>query len=148
MFDYWDWRMDSSPSYSEQKKTTWTNIALTAEDQLCQRTAFALSQFFSISPSFLGYGSLSEAYTYFYDYFTRNCKGTYKTLLKEIAFSAKMGMQLSHDGSTSLRYWYDCCNKALHPDENYAREVRVYVIFNNSSHSLCGIISYHFKPCV
>ena len=120
--DFWNWRLDSSSPYSEQKKTVFTNIALTADDQLCQRTAFALSQIFSISPKFLTYSSLSEAYLYFYDYFSRNCKTDYKKLLKEIAFSAKLGMQLSHAGSASLRYSYDTRGQALFPDENNARE--------------------------
>eukprot|EP00571_Detonula_confervacea_P017647 CAMPEP_0172312770 /NCGR_PEP_ID=MMETSP1058-20130122/18549_1 /TAXON_ID=83371 /ORGANISM="Detonula confervacea, Strain CCMP 353" /LENGTH=2999 /DNA_ID=CAMNT_0013026315 /DNA_START=101 /DNA_END=9097 /DNA_ORIENTATION=+ len=122
-FDYWNWRLDSSGPESEQKKTVWTNIALTAEDQLCQRTAFALSQIFAISPGFLGYNSLSEAYTTFYDGFVRNCKSTYKNVLKTMAFSVKMGMQLSHAGSASVRTGYDRGGQIRFPDENFAREV-------------------------
>ena len=95
---------------------------MTAEDQLAQRIAFALSQIFSIAPAFLTYASLSEAYTYFYDLFVLNSNGTYKNVMKNIAFSVKMGMQLSHVGSTSLRYEYDRSNKIIFPDENYARE--------------------------
>ena len=45
-FDYWNWRLDSSKPESEQKKTVWTNIVYNALDQLCQRTAWALSQIF------------------------------------------------------------------------------------------------------
>lgn len=52
-FDYWSWRLDSSGPEKEQMRTVWTNIALTADDQLCQRTAFALSQIFTIAPSLL-----------------------------------------------------------------------------------------------
>jgi uncharacterized protein (DUF1501 family) len=121
-FDYWNWRLDSSKPESEQKKTVWTNIALSAPDQLCQRTAFALSQIFAISPNFLAYNPLSEAYTNFYDGFVRNCHNPYKTVLKVIAFSVKMGMQLSHVGSTSLRYGYDRGGQFQFPDENFARE--------------------------
>lgn len=95
---------------------------MTAEDQLAQRIAFALSQIFSIAPAFLTYASLSEAYTYFYDLFVLNSNGTYKNVMKNIAFSVKMGMQLSHVGSTSLRYEYDRSNRIIFPDENYARE--------------------------
>lgn len=43
----------------------------------------------------------------FYDGFVRNCHSSYKTLMKTIAFSVKMGMQLSSVGSTSFRYGYD-----------------------------------------
>jgi uncharacterized protein (DUF1501 family) len=115
--------MDSSPSEGEQKKTVWTRIALEENDQLAQRIAFALSQIFAISPAFLAYSSLSEAYTYFYDLFVLNGTTTYREVLKNIAYSIKMGMQLSHSGSTSLRYNYDRSNRIRFPDENYAREV-------------------------
>ena len=94
---------------------------MTADDQLAQRIAFALSQIYSISPAFLTYSNLSEAYTYFYDLFVLNSNGTYKNVMKNIAFSIKMGLQLSHVGSTSLRYNYDKSGKIIFPDENYAR---------------------------
>ena len=77
-FDYWTRRVDSSPAYSEQKKTVWTKIALEGNDQLAQRIAFALSQIFAISPEFLSYSSLSEAYTYFYDLFVLHGTTTYR----------------------------------------------------------------------
>ena len=77
-FDYWTRRMDSSGNEDAQKKTVWTNIALEGEDQLAQRIAFALSQIFAISPSFLGYPRLSEAYTYFYDLFVKHGTTTYR----------------------------------------------------------------------
>jgi hypothetical protein len=121
-FDYWNWRLDSSGPEGEQKKTVWTNIALEGEDQLCQRTAWALSQIFQISPSFLGYSSLSEAHMNYYDGFVRNCHLPYKAVMKTVAFSIKMGQQLSHSGNTALRYSADKSNVFLHPDENYARE--------------------------
>jgi cullin-associated NEDD8-dissociated protein 1 len=47
----------------------------------------------------------------------------HREVLKNIAYSVKMGMQLSHGGSKSLRYGYDSSNKVRFPDENYAREV-------------------------
>lgn len=77
-FDYWTRRVDSSPYYSEQKKTVWTKIALEGDDQLAQRIAFALSQIFAISPQFLTYASLSEAYTYFFDLFVLHGTSTYR----------------------------------------------------------------------
>ena len=118
----WNWRLDSSGKYADQKKTVWTNIALTADDQLCQRTAWALSQIFQISPKFLTYNSLSEAHTNYYDGFVRNCHSTYKHVMKVVAFSVKMGMQLSHINSASVRYSYDKGRQIRFPDENFARE--------------------------
>lgn len=60
-FDYWNWHLDSTGNYGEQKKTVWTNIVLGGDDQLCQRTAFALSQIFAISPDFLTYPNLCKS---------------------------------------------------------------------------------------
>jgi hypothetical protein len=77
-FDYWTRRMDSSFNEGETKKTVWTKIALEEEDQLPQRIAFALSQIFAISPTFLGYPSLSEAHMYYYDLFVRHGTTTYR----------------------------------------------------------------------
>ena len=65
-FDYWNWRLDSSGNFGHQKKTVWTRRALEGDDQLCQRISFALSQIFAISPSFLGYSSLSEFHLEYY----------------------------------------------------------------------------------
>jgi hypothetical protein len=86
----------------------------------------------------------------FYDGFVRNCHSTYKDVFKTVAFSIKMGQQLSHAGSASVRYAYDRVNymrceilkiclsascycsrnsplilsyETLVPDENFAREV-------------------------
>ena len=44
-----------------------------------------------------------------------------RDVLKNVAYSVKMGMQLSHAGSKSLRYYYDAQGKVRFPDENYAR---------------------------
>ena len=43
----------------------------------------------------------------FYDGFVRNCHSTYKNVFKTVAFSVKMGQQLSHIGSSSIRDAYD-----------------------------------------
>lgn len=49
------------------------------------------------------------------DNFIRNCHETYKTVLKNVAFSITMGRQLSHVGSKSLRTAYDKSNSVLFP---------------------------------
>lgn len=45
----------------------------------------------------------------------------HRDVLKNVAYSVKMGMQLSHAGSKSLRYYYDAQGRVRFPDENYAR---------------------------
>ena len=59
--------------------------------------------------------------TDYYDLFVKHMVTMYREVLKNIAYSVKMGMQLSHAGSKSLRYYYDGRNKVRFPDENYAR---------------------------
>ena len=53
---------------------------------------------------------VAEAHTNYYDGFVRNCHSTYKETFKTVAFSIKMGQQLSHVGSASVRYAYDKVN--------------------------------------
>lgn len=44
-----------------------------------------------------------------------------REVLKNVAYSIKMGLQLSHSGSKSFRYNYDRSDAPRFPDENYAR---------------------------
>ena len=55
----------------------------------------------------------AEAHTNYYDGFVRNCHSTYKNVLKTVAFSIKMGQQLSHKGNKAVRYEMDRQNKLL-----------------------------------
>ena len=63
-------------------------VFLTAQDQLRQRMAFALSQILVISPSQIGNRDEEiEIYFNFYDIFVRNALGNYRDVLREVAYS-------------------------------------------------------------
>jgi uncharacterized protein (DUF1800 family) len=90
--------------------------ALTGEDVLRQRVAFALSQILVISQANPDIGPrMAAAY---YDVLTRNAFGDFRTLLEEVTLSPAMGLYLSHLGNRKE----DLATGRL-PDENYAREV-------------------------
>ena len=72
-----------------QKLEIWLALALSAEDQLRQRVAWALSQILVISPG--GIGALitleTESWIVFYDIFVRHAFGNYRDILKEVSYS-------------------------------------------------------------
>jgi uncharacterized protein (DUF1800 family) len=93
----------------------WRN-ALTGEDVLRQRVAFALSQVFVVSqvnPDI----SLRMAANHL-DILGRNAFGNFRTLLEQVSLSPAMGVYLSHLGNRKT----DLATGRL-PDENYAREI-------------------------
>ncbi len=73
-----------------QKKNVWNMIALSSEDQLRQRVAWALSQILVVTPNQIDEDDLSEAYLAYYDIFVRNAFGNYFDVLKEVAYSPMM----------------------------------------------------------
>ena len=95
----------------------WWRQAITADDQLRQRVAFALSEILVISDK----SALNQA-TYgmagYYDILVKNAFGNYRQLLEEVTLSPMMGIYLSMLGNEKP-------NPALNirPDENYAREL-------------------------
>lgn len=105
----------------------WWHTALTADDQLRQRVAWALSQIFVINRD--GPGFRSQSYdasgqpqylgiANYYDMLLRNSFGNYRTLLKDVSLHPIMGTFLSHaknaKGDPLIQRF---------PDENYAREL-------------------------
>ena len=97
-------------------------LALTAEDQLRQRMAWALSQILVISPTLLRDRESSEATLQYYDIFVRNAFGNYRDILKQVAYSPLMGEMLSFTANKSYQYLADNGTPA-YPDENFAREI-------------------------
>jgi uncharacterized protein (DUF1800 family) len=91
---------------------------MNAPQQMRQRLAFSLSQFFVVSlnsltstwPSFQGAG--------YWDVLTRNVFGNFRTLLEEITLNPAMGSYLNTKGNKKAN-----AAKGFVPDENYAREV-------------------------
>lgn len=110
----------------------WWHIALTADDQLRQRVAWALSQIFVISDSGtnfnnddrrnIGNGELSIAdwlgMSDYYDMLAGHVTGNYRDLLGDVTFHECMGIYLSshrnRKANIPVGRW---------PDENYAREI-------------------------
>jgi uncharacterized protein (DUF1800 family) len=90
--------------------------AVTAPDQLRQRTKFALSQIFVISfadPQMNARGLAS-----YYDMLGRNAFGNYRTLLEDVALHPMMGVYLTHIANQK-----EDPTTGRSPDENFAREV-------------------------
>ncbi|GBF56825.1 hypothetical protein PbB2_00482 [Candidatus Phycosocius bacilliformis] len=90
--------------------------AVTAPDQLRQRTRFALSQIFVISfadPQMNARGLAS-----YYDMLGRNAFGNYRQLLEDVTLHPMMGVYLTHMANQK-----EDPNTGRSPDENYAREV-------------------------
>lgn len=92
--------------------------ALTADDQLRQRTAFALSQIFVISLQDGGVGDQPRAVAHYMDMLGQQGFGNYRSLLESVSLHPMMGTYL-----TSIRNRKADPRTGRVPDENYAREV-------------------------
>ena len=89
--------------------------------------AFALNQIFAVvrpvresEPMLLNY----------HDIFVRNAFGNWKDILREVAYSPIMAMNLSYLGSKSMAYVRATQNQLSFADENFAREVSIWQIFS------------------
>ncbi|GBG30981.1 Hypothetical Protein FCC1311_072022 [Hondaea fermentalgiana] len=105
------------------QSAVWTNVALTAPDQLRQRVAWALSQIYVVSATMTMGTAATEMYLAFYDIFVRQAFGNFHDLLREISYSPLMATMLSFVGSKSTPYTLERYRRYEYPDENYAREV-------------------------
>ncbi len=95
----------------------WFRNAVTGNDQLRQRVAFALSEILVVSE--LGaLVSFPYALADYYDVLSQNAFGNYRDLLEAVTLHPAMGIYLSMLGNEKP-------NAALNirPDENYAREL-------------------------
>lgn len=92
--------------------------ALTADDQLRQRTTFALSQIFVISMQDGGVGDQPRAVAHYMDMLGEQGFGNYRSLLESVSLHPMMGTYL-----TSIRNRKADPRTGRVPDENYAREV-------------------------
>jgi len=95
---------------------TWWRQAISGNDQLRQRVAFALSQIFVISLNDDVIDARGAAS--YYDMLSRNALGNYRTLLKDVTLHPMMGRYLTYLGNQKE----DAAGTRT-PDENYAREV-------------------------
>ena len=95
----------------------WFRNALSENDQLRQRVAFALSEIMVVSQL----GALQQApfsLASYYDMLAENAFGNFRDLIEDVTLHPAMGVYLSMLGNEKP-------NAALNirPDENYAREV-------------------------
>lgn len=107
---------NDSLSQDDFFQSFWTQAAR-GDDQLRQRTAFALSQIFVVSFD----GALSgevRGIAAYYDMLGRDAFGNFRTLLEDVSRSPMMGVYLSH-----LKNQKEDPKTGRTPDENYAREV-------------------------
>ena len=107
-------RGGEAPTYS-----FWIN-AITADDQLRQRVAYALSQIIVVSHHETASATYNRprAVAYYQDILTRNAFGNYRDILEEITYSPAMGLYLTYYQSQKE----DPATQRM-PDENYAREI-------------------------
>ena len=84
--------------------------------------AFALNQIFAVVRPV----GESEPMLNYHDIFVRNAFGNWKDLLREVAYSPIMAMNLSFLNSKSMAYVKATQNQLSFADENFAREVSIY----------------------
>ncbi len=103
---------------------SWWNQSLKGDDQLRQRTAFALSQILVISfqNDTLGGNSANvRGVGSYYDMLERNAFGNYRQLLDDVTYHPMMGYYLTTMRNTKETVQNGVVTRT--PDENYAREV-------------------------
>jgi len=119
-----DFSTTKDEDFLKQKRIIWTEAALTANDQLRQRVAWALAQILVVSPDAVKDGIYAtESMTTYYDIFVRNAFGNYRDILKEVSYSAPMADMLTYHGSQSTAYIWQVSGNLEYADENYAREI-------------------------
>ncbi|MGM9487167.1 DUF1800 domain-containing protein [Ideonella sp. YS5] len=91
--------------------------ALQADNQLRQRTAFALSEIFVVSLTDLA-SERGRAVASYQDMLVRNAFGNFRTLLQDVATHPAMGLYLSH-----MKNRKEDPTVGRVPDQNFAREV-------------------------
>jgi uncharacterized protein (DUF1800 family) len=98
------------------RQAAWWKIAVTGQDQLRQRVAFALSQILVASDVNGTISAWQEGAANYYDILVKGAFGNFRDVLEQVTLSPIMGIYLS-----ALRNAKAANNTT--PDENYAREV-------------------------
>ena len=111
-------KYDVNYGAAETRQLVWYKAAIDAPDQLRQRIAWALSQYFVVAELGNNQPQAVERWLNYYDIFTRHAFGNFRDILDEVTWSPHMGYYLSHMENRKA-------NPSLgtYPDENYAREV-------------------------
>ncbi|MDF7824262.1 DUF1800 family protein [Pontiellaceae bacterium B12227] len=100
------------------KKIVWYQMAITADDQLRQRMAWALSQIMVVGENGSNQTGYSERWLTYYDIFVRHAFGNFRDILGEVTYSPHMGRYLTFDSNKKADP-----GAGTFPDENYAREI-------------------------
>ena len=98
------------------RQAAWWKIAVTGQDQLRQRVAFALSEILVASDANGTINAWQEGAANYYDIFVNGAFGNFREVLERVTLSPIMGIYLS-----SLRNAKAAGGTT--PDENYAREI-------------------------
>lgn len=98
-------------------RIAWWHTTVTAEDQLRQRVAYALSQIFVISDEVNDLLLSPFGTSNYYDMLLGNAFGNVRTLLRDVTLHPAMGIYLSHLNNARSNP-----ENGTFPDENYARE--------------------------
>ncbi len=109
-------RKRNPPRHAEHVNS-WLITATNADDQLRQRVAYALSQFFVVSDQ-SGLGDEQAALANYYDILIANSFGNFRELMELVTLSPIMGDYLSMKGNQKPDP-----ESGIRPDENYAREL-------------------------
>ncbi len=109
-------RKHNPPRWGEHVNS-WLVNSTNADDQLRQRVAFALSQFFVVSDQ-SGLGEQQAALSNYYDILLANSFGNFRELMELVTLSPIMGDYLSMKGNQKPDI-----ENGIRPDENYAREL-------------------------
>ncbi len=123
---------EASVGIANYRYQAWWHIALTREDQLRQKVAWALSQIFVIGDSGTGFNNNTSrnigngeqslpdwlGMSNYYDMLANHADGNYRDLLGDVTFHECMGVYLS-----AYRNRKADLAKGRWPDENYAREI-------------------------
>ncbi len=99
-------------------RMAWWHSTLTAEDQLRQRMAYALSQLFVVSDGVDILFLYPYATSDYYDTLLDHAFGNFRDLLLAVTLHPAMGVYLSHLNNAKADP-----EANVYPDENYAREV-------------------------
>lgn len=97
---------------------TWWRVALTGDDQLRQRVAFAYSQIFVVSAQDGSINGRPGALGHWHDMLADNAFANFRDLLKDVTLHPIMGQYLNMRGNTK-----PISPLFTAPNENYAREV-------------------------
>lgn len=100
------------------RRLAWWHCAVTCEDLVRQRAAFALSEIFVVSDTVDALIVYPYALSTYYDTLLKNAFGNYRDLLREVALHPAMGFYLSHINNKRSNP-----EANTFPDENFAREV-------------------------